>query len=94
MEQSRRRRDRVFRPTERGPSSPDRPLAQSPFRLLARHLSKAVITIMTTSARMKLRSSHQGRSGPDKATQATIARIRQINDQESIVRGRCLYWEG
>jgi hypothetical protein len=79
---------RVLRPTDQGAI-----MAASPIRRFAPaacHLSKAVITIITTSTRMKLRSSQRGRSGPDNVTQATIARIRQINDQESIVRKRCV----
>jgi len=34
---------------------------------------------------MKVRSSHLGRSGPESATQATTAKMRPINVQESIV---------
>ena len=34
---------------------------------------------------MKLRSTHLGRSGPESATQATTAKMRQINVQESMV---------
>jgi hypothetical protein len=33
---------------------------------------------------MKLRRTHLGRSGPESATQATTAKMRQINVQESI----------
>ena len=59
-------------------------------RCVPAYLSRDVMTIITTSTRMKLRSSQRGRSGPDNVTQATIARIRQINDQEIIVRKRCM----
>jgi hypothetical protein len=44
------------------------------------------MTRITTNARRKLRRSHLGRSGPESATQATTAKMRQINVQESIVR--------
>ena len=50
------------------------------------YLSSSVMTRITTSASRKLRSSHLGRSGPDRATQATTAKMRQINVQESIVQ--------
>jgi len=53
------------------------------------YLSSSVMTRMTTNARMKLRSTHRGRSGPESATQATTAKMRQISDQDSIVRRRC-----
>ena len=67
-------------------------LCRLPYRIshfigsALRHLIKAVITIIKTRTRTKLRSSHRGRSGPHNVTQATMAKIRQINDQESIVQ--------
>jgi hypothetical protein len=53
------------------------------------YVRSSVITRITTKARMKLRSSHLGRSGPESATQATTAKMRPINVQESIVQRRC-----